>query len=161
MSRQELWFSVVGVEPAPQGSKRHVGGGRLVEASKKVAPFRKAVGDAARVAVEASGDGRVFTDPVVVWAVFWLPRPSTVKRLLPSVPPDTDKLCRALLDGLEQNGQVIASDSLVVDIHAKKRYARDLDKVGVDVLVKSFALAASDTNLEFVDEKLAFFEKAN
>ena len=29
--------------PAPQGSKRHVGGGRLVESSKKVKPWRRAV----------------------------------------------------------------------------------------------------------------------
>lgn len=137
MSRQQLAFAVRGVEPAPQGSKRHVGNGVLVEASKKVAPFRKAVGDAARAAVEASGDDRVFTSPVVVYAMFWLPRPSTVKRLLPSVPPDVDKLARSLLDGLEQNGKVLASDSLVVDLHAMKRYARDLDLVGVDVDIRT------------------------
>jgi Holliday junction resolvase RusA-like endonuclease len=44
-----------------------------------------------------------------------------------------DKICRALLDGLEQNGGVLASDSLVVDLVAAKRYARDLDAIGCDV----------------------------
>lgn len=105
----------------------------MVEASKKVAPFRKAVGDAARAAVEVSGDGRVFTSPVVVQATFYLPKPKTVARLLPSVPPDVDKLARSLLDGLEQNGEVLASDSLVVDLHAFKRYATSPELMGVEV----------------------------
>jgi Holliday junction resolvase RusA-like endonuclease len=105
----------------------------MVEASKKVAPFRKAIGDAARAALEVSGDDGAFTGPVVVRATFWLPKPSTVKRWLPTVPPDLDKICRALLDGLEQNGGVLASDSLVVDLVAAKRYARDLDAIGCDV----------------------------
>ncbi len=133
MSEKRLGFSIRGVEPAPQGSKRHVGNGVMVEASKKVAPFRKAIGDAARAALEVSGDDGAFTGPVVVRATFWLPKPSTVKRLFPTVPPDLDKICRALLDGLEQNGGVLSSDSIVVDLVAAKRYARDLDQVGCDV----------------------------
>ena len=40
-------FTVVTIkvsgEPAPQGSKRHVGGGRMIEASKKLPPWREAV----------------------------------------------------------------------------------------------------------------------
>ena len=41
-----ITFHVSGT-PAPQGSKRHVGGGRMIESSKKVEPWREAV---ARVA---------------------------------------------------------------------------------------------------------------
>jgi hypothetical protein len=56
--------------PAPQGSKRHVGGGRMIEASKKVGPWREAVVrastlDALTTAEVIVDDSRV----VAVWAV--------------------------------------------------------------------------------------------
>lgn len=137
MNRQHLSFTVSGVEPAPQGSKRHVGNGRMVEASKKVAPFRKAIADAVFSELVATGDDRVFTDPVVVWATFFLPKPSTVKRLLPWVQPDVDKLSRSLLDGMEQNAGVLASDALVLELHARKVYAAVPSDVGVRVQVKA------------------------
>ena len=38
----KITFEVYG-QPAPQGSKRHVGGGRMIESSKAVAPWREAV----------------------------------------------------------------------------------------------------------------------
>ena len=36
-------FHITGITPAPQGSKRHVGNGRMVESSAKVKPWREAV----------------------------------------------------------------------------------------------------------------------
>lgn len=45
-------FRVNGV-PAPQGSKRHVGGGRMVESSKAVGPWREAVRAEAQRAIKA------------------------------------------------------------------------------------------------------------
>jgi len=50
MTRVE--FTVLGV-PAPQGSKRHVGRGVLVESSKALGPWRDAVAWAARDAAVA------------------------------------------------------------------------------------------------------------
>lgn len=114
----ELEFFVPGI-PAPQGSKKHVGGGRLVESSKKVAPWRKAVAETV-----AQLTFTPFDEPVEVWATYYLPRPSTVRRELPSVPPDLDKLERGLFDALTIAG-VWADDSLVVDSHPSKRYADD------------------------------------
>ena len=49
--------------PAPQGSKRHVGGGRMVESSKLVGPWREAV----KAAVAAAYPGlEPITGPVVI-----------------------------------------------------------------------------------------------
>lgn len=113
----ELEFFVPGI-PAPQGSKRHVGGGRLIESSKKVAPWRKAVAET----VAGLGDFIKFDEPVEVFTTYLLPRPATVTRELPSVPPDLDKLERGLFDALTIAG-VWSDDSLVVDSHPSKRYA--------------------------------------
>ena len=106
-------------EPAPQGSKRYLGNGRFIEASKKLAPWRAAVA----LAVRQLGDVDPFTGPVLVQAVFFLPRPKTIRRLWPTVPPDTDKLLRALGDGLSVDSNILADDSLIVRWEAEKRYA--------------------------------------
>jgi len=120
-------------EPAPQGSKRHVGNGRMVEASKKVAPWRKAV----QLAVSSSFPEWVaFEEPVEVWATFYLPRPSSVKRAVPSVPPDLDKLERGLFDALTIAG-VWRDDSLVVKAHSQKLYA-DTKAPGVEIHISYF-----------------------
>lgn len=133
MTRQTAELRVVGVEPAPQGSKRHVGNGRLIEASKKVAPFREAVGRAVEELYAETDDAK-FTEPVVVTATFILPKPKTVKRLWPSKAPDLDKLCRSLNDGLslEKYGQLIEDDGLIVQMHAEKQYGTE-QEMGVIV----------------------------
>jgi crossover junction endodeoxyribonuclease RusA len=124
----EYVLRVTGAEPAPQGSKRHVGNGRMIEASKKVGPWRAAVA----VAVSESLMPTIDT-PVDVEVMFFLPRGRTVTRELPSTPPDIDKLCRSTLDGLVQGG-ALADDSLVVNLDAKKRYA-DGVRVGAEVKI--------------------------
>lgn len=112
----ELEFFVPG-DPAPQGSKRYVGNGRFIEASKKVGPWREAV-----KAVVSQMDFITFDEPVEVFTTYLLRRPATVTRDFPSVPPDLDKLERGLFDALTQAG-VWSDDSLVVDSHPSKRYA--------------------------------------
>lgn len=102
--------------PAPQGSKRHVGGGRMIEMSKAVGPWREAV----------RGEGqRLFTrplaGPVRVTVEFHLTAPKTVRRAAPSVRPDLDKLLRAVLDGLAMAG-AFADDAQVTEISARKVY---------------------------------------
>ena len=108
-------------DPAPQGSKRHVGNGRMIEASKKVGPWRVAVAEAVAAAVPFE-DKPVFTGPVRIMTTYYLARPKTVKRLLPSVPPDLDKLERGLFDALTQAG-VWVDDSLVIRSLPTKLYA--------------------------------------
>ena len=132
--RQELYFTAFGV-PAPQGSK-NVYQGRVVESSKKLKPWRKAVADAVFRAMMATGDERSFSEPVIVYATFYLPRPKSVKRLLPSVPPDLDKLCRSLGDALSVDTNILENDSQIVLWVASKVYADEHDagvRVGIRV----------------------------
>lgn len=132
--RDELYFAVSGI-PAPQGSK-NVYNGRLVESSKKVGPWRAAVSQAVAATFQATGNGDMFTDPVEIWVTFYLPRPRTVKRLLPSIPPDLDKLERGLFDALTIAG-VWSDDSLVVKSHATKLYD-DGHEPGAVIAIKKF-----------------------
>lgn len=110
--------------PAPQGSKRIIHG-RLVEASsEKLRRWRKEI---AKTCTEArEGNNIFFTDSVRVEVVFYLPRPASVKkskRPWPIVPPDLDKLCRGLLDGIGQSEMIWGDDSQVVALLATKCYA--------------------------------------
>lgn len=55
-----------------------------------------------------------------------MPRPASVKqekRPWPIVPPDLDKLCRGLLDGIGQSEMIWGDDSQVVALLATKVYA--------------------------------------
>ena len=119
-------------EPAPQGSKSVGRNGQLYESSKKVAPWRRAVADAVGAITFEK-----FETPVEVWATFYLTRPRSVKRLLPHVPPDLDKLERGLNDALTIAG-VWADDSLIVRAHAQKFYADDRPS-GCHVIVREFS----------------------
>ena len=126
-------FKVTGLEPRPQGSKRHVGNGRLIEASAKLDPWRKAVGEAASL---VCGDSLPITGAVHVNIVFTMTKPKSVKRDLPIVRPDLDKLCRAVLDAisLPRYFQVLEEDSQVVSLLATKVYGT-ADEAGVEVVI--------------------------
>lgn len=147
----ELWVS--GIEPAPQGSKRYVGNGRFIEASKKLEPFRQAIAKAVSELYEKTGDTRHFTEPVEVTATFILPKPKTVKRLWPSVAPDLDKLQRALGDSLslEKYGQLIEDDSLIVQWHAEKIYGTR-EEMGVIVGIELAQAPAHMMPLDFSEQ---------
>ncbi len=121
-------IDVIGT-PAPQGSKRHVGGGRMVESSKKVKPWRSAV------AAEALNHTFGPWPYVGVAVTFRLKRPKSHYRTgrfadqlradaprYPAKYPDLDKLCRSTLDGLKA-GQAFADDSQVVVLEARKVFA--------------------------------------
>lgn len=129
-------FAVYGT-PAPQGSKRAFVVGnraRIVEDSKKSAPWRDSV---AAAGIEAMASALPLAGPVEVLVKFLMPRPRTVKRELPSVAPDVDKLARAVLDGLTAGG-VIVDDSRVVDLHAVKRYTDTAP--GAEITVREVTL---------------------
>ena len=106
MARDSFSFTVFGTDPAPQGSKKYVGTRRtaaganiplIIEASPKLPAWRKAVSDAVIQAMQDSGDLSKFEGAVKVEAIFYLTRKPSVKRDLPTVPPDVDKLARGLL----------------------------------------------------------------
>lgn len=106
--------------PIPQGSKNaYVRGGRavLVEANKKLKPWRE------NVAATARQIGHRFPKdtPVKLTALFIFERPKSVKREHMSVKPDLDKLMRALNDGLTDAG-VWGDDSRVISMNVRKEY---------------------------------------
>ena len=115
-------FFVPGV-PAPQGSKRHVGRGIMVESSKAVGPWRERVALAAHD-VMIAGQMPVFSGAVEVLLDFVMPRPKSAPkgRYVPAAKrPDLDKLCRSCLDAL--TSVVFSDDSQVVRIVASKELA--------------------------------------
>jgi crossover junction endodeoxyribonuclease RusA len=121
--------------PAPQGSKRHVGGGRMVEMSKAVGPWREAVRaetqQAMRSLVPAEG-------PIALFINFYLPRPKTLPRkvTLPAKRPDIDKLARAVLDGLTEGGAWL-DDGQVVRLLAQKNYAGQENPPGCEIDIRA------------------------
>lgn len=129
-------FYVMG-DPAPQGSKRHVGGGRLIESSKKVAPWRTDVAAAAQEWRAAHGRPQPLDGPVAARLVFFLRKPiSTPKKVVqPLRKPDLDKLVRSTFDALK--GVIWADDARVVSLHAEKRYAAPGEPTGCRITVGS------------------------
>lgn len=140
---------VVGI-PAPQGSKRHVGRGILIESSKRVGPWREAV------VAHFSTRGQPITripGPVVVRMIFRIPRPRghytrtglkpSARSAMPDKRPDLDKLVRSTLDALTTT-TVIDDDSRVVRLSAAKRY------VNVDE-APGCLIAISDASHETTD----------
>jgi len=80
-----------------------------------------------------SGDLSKFDGAVKVEAVFYLTRKRTVTRDLPTVPPDVDKLTRALLDACKA---VWGDDSQVVRLEVSKKYA--VGESGVAVTISNY-----------------------
>lgn len=123
-------------DAAPQGSKRHVGNGVMIEASKKLPVWREQlINDIARAA-----DGCVFDSGVQITLIFKFPRLkahfNSKGQLKPNAPlfkmtkPDIDKLCRAVLDAITLSG-VIRDDSLCYSIEAQKMYCGIGESPGV------------------------------
>jgi Holliday junction resolvase RusA-like endonuclease len=114
---------VVGL-PAPQGSKRHVGHGVMVESSKNAGPWREAV--ASQMVAALGPAWEPLTTPVYLGVEFRLPRPRSRKRerYVPTS-PDLDKLIRSTCDGMTIAG-VWKDDALVVEVHATKTYVDDV-----------------------------------
>jgi len=122
--------------PAPQGSKRHVGNGVMVESSKALPAWREAV---RWTAVQAWSYQRPPIDGAVALTLeFVLPRPaSTPKRHTPPATkrPDTSKLVRAVEDALTDAG-VWHDDSLIVDLRATKRIAEPDEPAGCHITIQ-------------------------
>lgn len=124
---------IVGV-PAPQGSKRHVGRGILIEDSRRVGPWR----DAVTAAVLAAAPP-MFYGPVAVDLGFRLLRPRSVtakRRQWPSVRPDLDKLTRSTLDGLV-TGRLLVDDAIVCVLVVMKTYCDAGEPPGCTVIVEA------------------------
>ncbi len=140
--------------PAPQGSKRHVGNGVMIESSKAVKPWRDDVKNAAEKAIACKCDylsecdaiepGYPLDAPIVARMVFTMPKPASApkkRRTWPMRTPDLSKLIRSTEDALTAAG-VWADDARVVDYaRAAKVFPGEdpeaLDAPGVRITIRT------------------------
>ena len=132
-------FTVAGMAPAPQGSKRHLGNGVMVESSKNVKPWRYLVQQAA----VATGQPTITTG-VSISVVFLFVRPKGHYRkdgsLTPKAPrwhvtrPDGSKLLRGTEDALVDAG-LLRDDSLICNCTWMKRYCVGSERPGALITV--------------------------
>ena len=123
-------FVVLG-QPVPQGSMKHVGGGRIVSKSPKLKEWREKI---AQVVRDQVGEP-AHLSAVSVTAIFIFNKPKSVKRDQPTVPPDLDKLQRALGDAISIDAKYLNDDSQIVEWHSQKVYG---SPAGVVFTVKTF-----------------------
>lgn len=136
-----LFAATVPGLPGPQGSKRHLGGGVMVESSAKVKPWRQ---DVKYRALAVVGGAWVLLDgPLLVAMTFTFARPKFHYRtganrhllrdgapVRPTTYPDLSKIVRSTEDAL--TGVVWKDDAQIVEyVHLGKFYA---DTPAVDVL---------------------------
>lgn len=126
-------FFVEGI-PAPQGSKtaKCINGRAVMwEASKGVKIWRDTVTAQAQIQMIADQLATI-TEPVELVLDFRLPKPKSVKRDVPSVKPDLDKLIRSTCDALTKS-KIYQDDALVIAVAASKSYS---DKPGCYISIQ-------------------------
>lgn len=142
-------------QPAPQGSKRHVGNGVMVESSKHVKPWREAVKTAALDArLIDAWPAQVYVPtidaPVLVRMVFTVRKPTSApkrRRIWPDRMPDLSKLARSTEDALTDAG-LWRDDARVVEYErlAKVFPGEDpeaLDSPGVRITITPLGVPES------------------
>ena len=130
-----LTFTVLG-KPAPQGSKRHVGRGVMVESSKRCKPWRQ---DVRHTALDLRPDDWYanMDAAIALSVVFVFARPKSHFRangqLKPSAPPhctgrigDVSKLVRAVEDAM--TGIIYNDDAQIISLIAHRRFANDREQ---------------------------------
>lgn len=124
--RFEIRFEVRD-KPVPQGSMKHIGGGRLIASNK---PFLETWREAVKTAAVQAMNGMAPQEgPLEVVVDFGLTKPLSApkrKKTWPIKAPDLDKLVRAVNDSLTAAG-VWRDDAQVVSIIATKLYTDDMD----------------------------------
>ena len=132
MSETKFTISVSG-DPASQGSHA-IMNGRIVQVnSKKHKAWRTAI---VSEVISALPEGwEPIDEPVELIVNFYMPKPASVKRPLPSVSPDLDKLVRSVGDALAIAG-VYTDDSRIVRISARKLYAQGIEP-GATIAVRT------------------------
>lgn len=135
----KLRFAVIG-SAAPQGSKTagvnpDTGQVWMKESSAGVAPWRSAVGAAART---LWAPRKPIDEPVLVNIEFWVPRPGKATKVTQFNPntPDLDKLVRSTWDGLTEEGHLLHDDARVVaGWYTKRAIAQRGDPTGAVIEV--------------------------
>ena len=156
------WQIVAYGTPAPQGSKRHVGKGVMIESSKKVKPWRE---DVKQAGLAAREDGAPCLDgPIAVRMIFTLHRPKSAPkgRRWPDGMPDLSKLCRAVEDAIGTAG-LWRDDARVVDYYRLAKVWAGYDEEALPmpgVIVLAREVADGCTGLLMGGAELARAERA-
>lgn len=131
----ERTITVYGL-PAPQGSKRHVGNGVMIESSKNLKPWREAVKWAAleqKPLGERAWNGQaepMIMGPIELHVIFTLPKPKSApksRRTWPDRKPDLSKLVRSTEDALTDAG-VYEDDARIVRLVVEKVFPGEHEK---------------------------------
>ena len=112
-------------KPEPQGSMRHVGGGRMIHRPELVA-WRERIRAMVLREARVIGFPWGFDGPVVVEVEFALPKPARSKYVgVPYGKPDLDKLMRAVGDALAPKKELglLADDGQIVSWTGSKVWA--------------------------------------
>lgn len=138
-------FSVIG-KPVPQGSKRHLGNGVIVDqAEKRLKPWRSLIYE---TALNARPDDWRLDGAYAVYYAFFYKRPASHLRkngdLKPSAPPycisrsagDLEKTCRSVSDALTYIA--FNDDSQIVQLTATKQYTIEEPHVIVTITNLSY-----------------------
>jgi Holliday junction resolvase RusA-like endonuclease len=133
-----ITFTVQGMAPAPQGSRKHIGNGRTIESCKQVKPWRLLVAEAA-----TTSGATLLRGPVSMSCVFLFNRPKghfTAKGTLrPSAPafhcvkPDGSKLLRSTEDALSK--LIYEDDARIVSSSFLKRYTTGTEYPGAIITI--------------------------
>lgn len=130
---RSLTFRVDG-RPAPQGSKRAVGVGRMIEMSRHLDPWRSAVRAAATQKARAVG-WKPMDCQHEVHITLYIKRPARPRRSWPGRSyGDVDKHARAVLDGL--TGPVLEDDADVDELHVTKIFTQPGAPAGAYISVE-------------------------
>lgn len=119
-----IQFRVDG-KPVPQGSMSAVNGHIFHSQGSALATWRASIAIAGRHA-----GARPSAQPISMTMVFIFQKPKTVSRSEPTVPPDLDKLIRAVLDSL--TAVAYKDDAQVTEIRAIKIYG---ERPGVEIQI--------------------------
>lgn len=126
---EPLTFFIAGT-PIPQGSKtaiRHGRRARLIEANKKLKPWRNTL----QTALAAQAAGRRIPGPFTIYLDFRFDPPQRPRYRdhngagIHAVKPDVDKLTRAVLDSLTA-ADIIDDDARCTHLIATKNYTDKL-----------------------------------
>ncbi len=136
---EAITLTVAGMAPQPQGSKRHVGKGVMVESCKNLKPWRYLVQQAA-----AGLNHPTILGPVSLSCVFLFPRPKShytskgaLRSSAPSfhaVKPDGSKCLRSTEDALVDAG-LLQDDARIAISSFTKRYCTPDEKPGALITI--------------------------
>ena len=124
-----LTFRIYG-NPKPQGSKKHIGNGRMIEANPGHHHWRLIC----QTTLTKEYQQKPLEQPIHITATFYLPKPKKPRYPTPATGYDLDKLCRALGDALEK-ANIITNDARIIHWHATKTYANQQNPPGVHVTI--------------------------